>query len=201
MEIFTNPNVAYLSLVIGFMLAMLALFAPGTGVLELTAIGLLVLAGYGISHLTINVWALILLLVGVFPFLIALRKSGRYIYLAISLLALMIGSAYLVKSDAWWRPGVNPVMAVVVSLMAGGVLWVVAHKGLEAMARRPMFNLDRVVGASGEAKTDIFNEGTVYAAGENWSAHSKTTIPAGTRVKVVAREGVVVEVEPFNKTV
>jgi membrane-bound serine protease (ClpP class) len=62
-----------------------------------------------------------------------------------------------------------------------------------------MYNIDRVIGASGEAKTAIYNEGSVYVVGENWSAHSQVPIPAGTRVKVIAREGITVEVEPLKK--
>jgi membrane-bound serine protease (ClpP class) len=59
--------------------------------------------------------------------------------------------------------------------------------------------MDKVIGANGEAKTAIYNEGSVYVAGENWSAHSQVPIPAGTRIKVIAREGIIVEVEPLNK--
>jgi len=143
----------------------------------------------------------VLLVVGVVPFILAVRFSKRIIYLVVALLALAIGSAYLFHSDQWWKPGVNPVLALVVSVLAGGFLWFIAYKALDAMARRPLNNLmNKVVGATGTAKTDISREGSAYVAGENWSAHSETLIPAGTRVKVIAREGMIVEVEPLNKT-
>lgn len=199
MDILIIPEVAYLILVSGFLFAILALFAPGTGLIELAAIGMLLLAGFSIYHLSINIWALILLLVGVFPFILAVRQSGRMIYLVISLAALVVGSAYLFPSQAWWQPGVNPLLALVVSILAGGFLWLVARKGLEALEGRPMINMDKVIGASGDAKTAIYNEGSAYVAGENWSAHSQVPIPAGARIKVIAREGIIVEVEPLNK--
>jgi membrane-bound ClpP family serine protease len=195
------PEIAYLILVAGLLLAILALFAPGTGFIELIAFFMLVLAGYGIYHTPINVWALVLLVVGVVPFILAVRFSKRYIYLVVALLALAIGSAYLFRSDQWWLPGVNPILALVVSVLAGGFLWFVTYKALDAMARRPLNNLmDKIVGAAGIAKTDISREGSAYVSGENWSAHSETLIPAGTRVKVISREGMIVEVEPLNKT-
>lgn len=199
MDILIIPEVAYLILVSGFLFAILALFAPGTGLIELAAVGMLLLAGFSIYHLSINIWALILLLVGVFPFILAVRQSGRMIYLVISLAALVVGSAYLFPSQAWWQPGVNPLLALVVSILAGGFLWLVARKGLEALKGRPLINMDKVIGASGEAKTAIYNEGSAYVAGENWSAHSQVPIPAGARIKVIAREGIIVEVEPLNK--
>lgn len=199
MDILNIPEVAYLILVSGFLFAILALFAPGSGLIELAALGMLLLAGFSIYHLSINIWALILLLVGVFPFILAVRQSGRMIYLVISLAALVVGSAYLFPSQAWWQPGVNPLLALVVSILAGGFLWLVARKGLEALEGRPMINMDKVIGASGDAKTAIYNEGSAYVAGENWSAHSQVPIPAGARIKVIAREGIIVEVEPLNK--
>jgi membrane-bound ClpP family serine protease len=203
MDVLLIPDIAYLILVVGLLLAILALFAPGTGVIELVAFFMLVLAGYGISQIKlINVWALVLLVVGVIPFILAVRFSKRLIYLVVALLALAIGSAYLFQSDQWWKPGVDLPLALVVSVLAGGFLWFVAYKALDAMARRPLNSLmDKVVGAAGIAKTDISREGSDYVAGENWSAHSAALIPAGTRVRVIAREGMIVEVEPFNKTV
>jgi membrane-bound serine protease (ClpP class) len=200
MNILLIPEVAYLILVVGFLLAILALMAPGTGFIELFALSMLVLAGYSASQLSFNVWALVLLVIGVFPFLLAVRKSNRWGYLVIALLALAIGSAYLFRADTWWQPGVNPLLALVVSLLAGGLVWVVVHKGMEAMSRRPTFNQDKVIGAKGETKTEVYHDGIVYAGGENWSACSRTPIPARTQIMVVAREGFVVEVEPLIKT-
>lgn len=192
-----DPNVAYVILMIGFLLAMLALLAPGTGVIEAVAIFALVIAGYGIYNNTINVWALVIMLAGLVPFLIAVRRHhpGNWAFLLVSILALVIGSAYLMRGATWWQPGVNPILALIISSGSAGLLWLVGHKGLEAMARRPTSVLDRVVGATGKAETPIHLEGTVYVAGENWSAHSEKPIPADARVRVLKREGFVLEVE------
>ena len=45
--IFLNPNVAYLFLVAGFSLALMAVLTPGTGLLEIGALFVLLLAGWG----------------------------------------------------------------------------------------------------------------------------------------------------------
>ncbi len=200
MNLLADPNVTYVVLVAGFLLAILALFAPGTGVIELGALFALVVAGYGIYHLPINYWALAILIVGVFPFLVAVRKSGRWYYLAISLAALIIGSAYLFNSGTWWQPAVNPAIAIVVSVLAGLLMWIVAYRGLEALRRKPRFEtrMESLVGATGEAKTTIHEEGSVYVGGELWSAHSNQEIPAKARVRVISRDGFVLEVEEIR---
>jgi membrane-bound serine protease (ClpP class) len=193
-SIILNPNVAYLLLVGGAMLAILAVLSPGTGLLEVAAFILLILAGYAIYNLPINYWALGLLVLGVIPFLFALRKSGNLIYLGISILALIIGSIFLFQGQGW-RPAVNPPLAIAVSTLSAGFLWFVGRKVLEVESIRPTHDLAALVGEIGEAKTEIFTEGSVQVAGELWTARSQQPIPNGSKVRVTGREGFILEVE------
>jgi membrane-bound serine protease (ClpP class) len=193
-----DPNVAYVLLVVGMVLGILALFSPGTGILEIGAIFALVLAGIGASQLTVNFWALAILIVGVVPFIFALRRSRRWIFLAITIAALIFGSVFLFRAPNG-GPAVNLWLAVVTSLITIGLLWYIGVNGLEAIGRRPTFDLGKLKKEIGLAKTDIFNEGSVYIGGEEWSAWSKTEIPAGARVRVVDREGLILQVEEVKE--
>jgi membrane-bound serine protease (ClpP class) len=206
MDLLLNPNVAYLFLVFGFSLAMLAILTPGTGLLELGAVFSLLLAGWGVYNLPLNYWAAGLLILGVFPFVLALRKSGQVIYLAISILALVLGSAFLFQGEegaGFGAPAVNPILALLVSTLTAGFFWIVARKVIEAETARPTHDLNALIGEIGEARTDISPEsgveGTVLVGSELWSARSKTLIPAGTPVRIIAREGFVLEVEANGK--
>jgi membrane-bound serine protease (ClpP class) len=194
MEILLNPNVAYLVLVAGLLLAILALFSPGTGFLELGAFLALLLAGYSIIYLPINGWALVILALGVFPFLLAVRKSGRGIFLLASILALVIGSVFLFRTETG-GPAISPALATVVSVITTLFLWIVARKSLEAIEIRPMHDLDTLIGSVGVTRTQVREEGSVYVDGENWSAHSRTPIPPNTPVRVIRRDGLILEVE------
>lgn len=189
-----NPNVAYLILVAGALVTILALLNPGSGVLEVAALFLLILAGYTIYSLPINLWALGVLAVGVVPFLFALRRSGKTVYLIISILALVVGSTFLFSSPGW-QPAVNPFLALIVSVLLAGFVWLVANKALEAERLRPAHDLEALIGAVGEARTDINDEGTVQVGSELWSAQSNEVIPAGTKVRVVGRQGFFLIVE------
>lgn len=200
MEILLDPNVAYLLLVVGVVLAIMALFAPGTGVLEVGALFILLLAGWDISQQPINLWALVLLILGVVPFIIAVRKSRNLVFLAIALIAFMIGSAYLFQGASWWQPGVNPILAIIASILASGYLWIATTKVLETEKLKPRHDLSKVIGDIGEAKTDIFNEGSIQLGSELWSARSSVPITEGSRVRVVKREGFILEVEPVPPT-
>jgi membrane-bound serine protease (ClpP class) len=193
-NILLNPNLAYLFLVGGFSLALMAILTPGTGVLEISAFFSLLLAGYGIYNLPINYWALVILVLGVFPFIWAVRKSGQTIYLLISILALVVGSAYLFKGEVVWKPAVNLVLASVTSILVGGFFWIVARKTLEAEASPPSHNLENLIGAIGEAKSNVHHEGSAQVMGELWAVRSEQPIPAGATIRVVNRDGFVLDV-------
>jgi membrane-bound serine protease (ClpP class) len=195
MESLINPNVAYLLLVVGVVLAIMALFAPGTGLLEVGALFVLFLAGWEISQSSINLWALVILIIGVIPFILAVRKSRNLIFLVVALVAFVIGSAFLFQGASVWQPGVNPILAIIASIIASGYLWIAATKVLETEKIKPRHDLAKIIGNVGEAKTDIFNEGSVQIGSELWSARSPVLIPVGSKIRVLKREGFILEVE------
>jgi membrane-bound serine protease (ClpP class) len=195
MDALLNPNIAYLLLVAGFVLAVLAVLSPGTGLLEIGTLFALLLAGYAVYNIPINIWALLILLLGVIPFLLAVRKSGKLVLLVISILALVIGSAFLFRGESWWLPAVNPILAIVVSTLTAVFFWIAARKTLEAEAVRPTHDLTILIGATGEAKTDIDDTGSVQVSGELWTARSQKPILAGSPIRVISREGFILEVE------
>lgn len=197
MNFLLDPNIAYFLLVIGFSLSILALFSPGTGFIEAGALFTLVLAGYGIANLQINYWALGILVLGVFPFLLALRRSRRVIFLLLALLMLTLGSVFLFRPEEG-LVAVNPFLALGLSALVFGFLWVVIRKGLDAITRQPTHSLERLIGEIGNAETDVFKEGTVRVGGEEWTARSQIRIVAGSPVRVIAREGLSLFVEPVE---
>jgi len=194
-DILINPNVAYLLLVIGFVMAGMAIVSPGTGVLEIGALFALLLAGWQVYVLGVNLWALVVMLLGIAPFVLAVRRKGNRIYLGLSFLALIIGSWFLFPTEPWWRSAINPWLFIIASALTIGFLWVVTTKVVEAESVRPSHDLNALVGELGEAKTAISNEGSVQIFGELWTARSKEPIPQGSQVHVVGREGFVLIVE------
>jgi membrane-bound serine protease (ClpP class) len=58
--------------------------------------------------------------------------------------------------------------------------------------------LASLIGQEGEARTEIGSEGSVYVNGELWSARSNQLLSAGTRVRVLERQGLVLTVEPVE---
>jgi len=200
MDFLLDPNIAYLFLLGGVLLAMMAIVTPGTGVFEIGAFFCLVVAGFAIYPLSVNFWALIVLVLSIIPFVFAIRKPKRELFLGLSILGLVLGSVFLFSTDGW-KPAVNPIVALVASFLFAGFVWIAITKTLQAAHAMPTHDLSTLIGQSGEAKTHIHAEGSVQVAGELWSARSEKSIPAGSPVRVVNREGftLIVEKEKSSK--
>ncbi len=197
MNFLLDPNVAYLILVVGLILGMLALFTPGTGILEIGALFAVFLAGYAVYSLPINTWALILLVVGVVPFFFAVRKFKQWYWLLPAIASAVVGSVFLFRAEAG-SPAINPIFAIIVSVVSILLMWLIGIKSIEALRLDPAQDLGTLLGKVGEARTDILLEGTVYVGGEEWTARSEKRIPSGSQVKVTGREGLVLIVEQIK---
>lgn len=194
MDFLLDPNIAYLILLGGILFGLLAIVTPGTGLLEAGAFICIVLAGYAVYNLSINWWALLVLLASMVPFIYAVQKPKREVYLGISILLLVIGSVFLFAVDGW-KPAVNPVVAFLSSGLMTAFIWIVVRKTVQAASARPSHDLEVLVGQVGEARTAIHDDGSVYVGGELWSARSAGNISEGSHVRVIRREGFVLVVE------
>jgi|CXWL01.1.fsa_nt_gi membrane-bound serine protease (ClpP class) len=194
MDFLLEPNIAYLILLGGVLLGLLAIVTPGTGLFEVGAFFCLALAGYAVYNLSFNGWALVILALSIIPFIYAIQKPKREPYLGLSILLLVTGSVFLFKVDGW-KPAVNPFIALVASGLLSSFLWIVVRKTMQAAGVRPVHDLEVLTGLLGEARSKIHEEGSVYVAGEMWSAKSDKSIPVGSSIRVVRREGFVLVVE------
>ncbi|HEU0291633.1 MAG TPA: NfeD family protein [Anaerolineales bacterium] len=194
MDFLLEPNVAYLILLAGVVLGFMALVSPGTGLFEVAAFFCILLAGYAVYNLPFNWWALVLLALSVIPFIYAIQKPKRELYLGLSMLLLIVGSVFMFPSEEGLF-AVHPAVAILASALVTGFLWLAVRKAMEAAGARPSHDVNGVLGMSGEARTDVHDEGSVQVAGELWSARSVHPIPKGSSIRVIRRDGFVVEVE------
>ncbi len=191
----SDPNVAYVLLVVGLWSLVLAVAVPGTGLPETAAVISLVLAGIGLARLPVNWAAVGLIGLAVALFLLelkltshgALALGGALAFAAGSLLLFHTGaSADEVRVSRWLVGGTT--------LATAGFFVYALGKVVETQRRPPAQNADAVVGAVGEARTAIQGTGSVYVGGELWSARADEALAAGEKVVVVGRDGLTLKV-------
>lgn len=195
MDILINPNVAYLICVVALLAILAAIVAPGTGLIEIAALLLIGLSAYIVYNIGMNLWALIVLLLSVVPFVIALRSRNSLPYLIASIIMIIGGSLFLFTGTGL-RPLVDPLLVIGVSALAATFVWFAAKKSIQAQNAKKFHDLEGLVGETGETRTAIHQEGSVLIGSELWSARSEQPIPSGQRVRVTKRDGFTLEVEP-----
>ncbi|MDQ6726034.1 MAG: hypothetical protein M3066_07725 [Actinomycetota bacterium] len=189
-----RPSVAYLLLTIGLLLIVFEFFTAGVGVAGIVGAVSLILSAYGLAVLPTSVVALALVVVGILGYAIDLQAGAPRAWTAIGTVCFVIGS---------WRlfPGELRVSWLVIALITGGVALFMLS-GMTAMLRArfstPTIGRESMIGEMGEATTGINPEGMVDLRGGAWRARTNraTPIPAGERVRVVAIDGLLLEVEP-----
>jgi membrane-bound serine protease (ClpP class) len=200
MNVLLDPNVAYFLLIGGLVLGIIAVFTPGTGIVELGAIFSIALAVYGLVNLPVNSWGLTLVILGFVPFIFSARKQHRKYLIPVSYFLVIVGSLFIFRSEAGIARASIPLLASI-AVTALSLLWLFAIKGTEASKKPPSMNLDDLIGQKALALTEIHTEGTIYLNGENWSARSKEPIAVGSELRIISRKGLIMLVEPLDEEI
>ena len=114
---------------------------------------------------------------------------------AAGVVAFVIGAILMFPSRA---PGLTlspPLLAVAA---VASVVFLLLDLGMLLRSRRRavVTGAEALIGAEGEAPSWQGTEGRVRVMSEIWRARAAAELQPGTRVKVIAREGLVVVIEP-----
>jgi membrane-bound serine protease (ClpP class) len=198
-----DPNIAYLLLTIGFYALLIELFHPGALVPGVTGVVCLVLAFAASAVLPLNWGGVLLILLAVGLFILDIKAAAHGALTIAGLVAFVAGSLLLYSPPGPRSPTLPDVAVatpVLVGMAAAAALVSLLIVGTAArLAARPALTAtDRLVGAAGVAQSVLGPDGTVRVAGQVWSAHavSGAVVGAGDRVRVLARRGLTLEVEP-----
>jgi membrane-bound serine protease (ClpP class) len=188
-----SPSVAYLLLAVGLGLLLFEFFTAGIGIAGVVGAGCTILAGYGVAELPHNQWALVLVVASFVAFAIDVQTGIPRAWTIIGMAAFTVGSVFLFTE---FRP-------TWIALAAGLIgIGVTMFSGMPAMVRTrfatPTIGREWMVGELGDAATAVEPEGTVRVRDALWRARANraTPIAAGDRIRVVAIDGLVLEVEP-----
>jgi membrane-bound serine protease (ClpP class) len=194
-----NPEVAFLLLLAGAFGLIFELYNPGIGLAGVLGAVSLLLGFYALSVLPTNWVGVALVMLGVVFFIVDLQAAGLGIWTIGGVVSLVAGAAILFS-------GADPSLRVspwaIAAAVAGTLLFFISvmTAALRVRLRRPITGEEAIVGLVGEAKTDLAPEGTVMTKGTLWRARTmETGIAAGSKVKVMATEGLVLLVEPLNE--
>ena len=199
LSIISNPNVAYILMLVGIYGLIYEFSNPGTVLPGVAGVVSLVLALYAFQLLPVNYAGVALMLLGL-ALMIAEAFVPSFGALGVGgLVSFVVGSLILLDTDA---PGYGLSIPLILTFAAASALLLIFVVGMVIRARRrPVVSgAEELLDAKGLAISGFPGPGSVRLRGEVWSARTDVPIAAGQRVKVIGRDGLVLLVVPTTDT-
>jgi len=198
LSLITNPNVAYLLMLIGIYGLLLEGYNPGAIVPGVVGAICLLLALFAFQVLSVNYAGLALIALGV---ILIVAESFMPSFGALGLggiVAFVFGSVMLLDRGV---PGYSIAWQMIAAMALAGALVLVAIVSFAVRARRrPVVSgVEALPRETAEAIEDFEQLGMVRLHGELWQARSPSPVRAGQRLRVVSVEGLVIQVEPVRE--
>jgi membrane-bound serine protease (ClpP class) len=195
LSVVTDPNVAYLLMLVGIWGLILEFSHPGALVPGTVGGISLLLALYAFQVLPVNYAGLGLILLG-----IALMAAEAFTP-SFGILGLGGGAAFMIGSLILMDTGAAPELAVhpalIATLALASLLFFGMLLGFVVRARRRVVTgREELVGAEGVALEDFTRAGRIRVHGEIWNARSPAPVRRGQPVRIRRLDGLTLDVEP-----
>jgi membrane-bound serine protease (ClpP class) len=182
----SDPNIAYIFLLLGIYGLMFELYNPGAVLPGVVGAISIILAFYSLNTLPVNYAGLALIIVGVILFVLEIKITSYGLLSLGGIVSLFLGSIMLVGPESPLE-----IVAISWSIIIPAVLFTAAFfifaigMGIRAQRRQPTTGVEGMIGERGEAITDLNPDGRVRVHGEIWNATSASgKITRGSAVTV-----------------
>lgn len=183
----SDPTIAYLLLMLGFLGIFFELSTPGAVVPGVIGGISILLAFFGLSMLPVSAAGLLLIVLS-FVFFIAEIKIVSHGLLAVAgVVAMLLGSLMLFHSAAGY--GVPLGTILMVTALAAFFCVFAVTKVVQAHRRKPVTGVEGLIGEEGTAVGDLSPRGKVFVRGEYWDAVADGSVAAGEQVLVTEVRG------------
>lgn len=198
LAIITNPNIAYLLMLLGVYGLFFELANPGSVVPGVIGAVSLLLALYALNVLPVNYAGVALILIGI-AFMVGEIFMPSFGSLGIGgVIAFVIGSVILFDTELEFFRVSWPVIGGL-ALLSALFFMGVAGMAVKVHRRRAVSGMEEMVGSLGVVLEDFQGTGNVRAHSEIWRACSQTALKRGQAVRIKALDGLTLIVEAVNE--
>jgi len=197
LSVITNPNIAYILLLIGIYGLIFEFSNPGIIVPGTVGAIALLLALYAFQLLPVNYAGMGLLALGL-ALMVGEAFQPSFGILGIGgIVAFVFGSVILIDTDA---PGFGIDISVIATFALTSVLVFIFVIGMAIKARhRPVVSgMEELLGCEATVIDDFEHQGRVSIHSEIWNAFSNQPLRKDQLVKVTSIKGLTLEVEAFD---
>jgi membrane-bound serine protease (ClpP class) len=173
LSILSDPNFAYILLMLGIYGLFFELYNPGAIFPGVVGGICLILAFYSLSTLPVNYAGLALIIFAVILFVLEIKVVSHGILSIGGVISLLLGSMMLIKEDSFLEAmeiSMNIIILVVI-LTALFFLFAITF-AIKAQRKKPVTGPEGIVGELGIAFSNLKPNGEVKVHGEIWNAES-----------------------------
>jgi membrane-bound serine protease (ClpP class) len=198
LSIITNPNMAYILLLIGIYGLFFEFCNPGMILPGVIGAILLLIALYGFELLPVNYVGIALLLLGIAFIAIEILISSFGILGLGGVIAFVTGSIFLLDVPI---PGYHIAWSLIVmmAIFSIGFLLLAIGVSVRAICKEIVCGSEALIGAEGTVLEYTNIKCRVSIHGEHWLAHSIFPLQTGQTVRVLKLTGLALTVEPIVK--
>jgi membrane-bound serine protease (ClpP class) len=199
LNIISDPNIAYILLMLGFYGLLFELYNPGAIFPGIVGVIGLILGLYALHTLPINYAGLALIVFGIILFLLEIKITSYGLLTVGGIISLLLGSLMLIRDDSSFE-FVRISRSVILSFTILSALFFlfVIGAGIRAQKAKPVTGPEGFIGETGITLEALDPFGTVRVHGEIWQAESLSgRIEAGEKVSVKSMKNFRVFVEPI----
>jgi membrane-bound serine protease (ClpP class) len=198
--IISDPNIAYILMMLGFFGIMFELYNPGAILPGIVGVIAMILAFYSMHTLPINYAGLALILFGIILFLLEIKIVSHGLLTIGGVVSLLLGSMIFIRASSSLE-FVKISKSVIISSTVITTLFFlfVVGMGLRAQQSRTITGAEGLIGETGDSLDALDPAGRVKVMGEIWNAESVAGyISQGTRVRIKKMKDLKLFVEPIN---
>ncbi len=198
LRLITNPNIAYILLMLGLAGLYFELSHPGAVLPGVVGALCLILAFYAMHLLPVNYAGLLLILLAGILFFLEIKITSYGLLSIAGLASLILGSLMLFgKNPEALRVSYRVLFPVLITI--GLFFCTITYLAAKAVLRRPTTGAEGLVGEKGETISEVGpHGGQVFVHGEIWQATSPVPIPKGEPVVVEGVEGLKLKVRALR---
>ncbi|MBC9908998.1 nodulation protein NfeD [Chitinophaga varians] len=188
LSLLTDPNIIYITLLLGFYGILFELYNPGAILPGIVGVIALVVAFYAMQALPVNYAGLALIIFAIVLFVLEIKIVSHGMLTIGGIISLLLGSLMLVHADSAWQ-SVRISLSVIIAAVTVTTLFFlfIIGAGLRAQRAKPATGMEAMMGETGEALDELDPSGNIMVHGEIWKAESvEGQIAQGEKIRVIA---------------
>ena len=200
LDILSDPNIAYIFLMLGIYGLMFELYNPGSILPGVVGVISLILAFYSLHTLPINYAGLALIIFAVILFIAEIKIISHGLLSVGGIISFLLGSIMLINTDASFEFLHISLSVIITTTILTALFFIFAlGKGIAAQRRQPITGTEGMIGETGIVLSKLVpgSIGQIMLHGEIWNAESDGEIEEGMKVKVSEINGLKLFVKKF----